>query len=62
MVKIIVLYESSTSIVMLRSPIGLDFTEPLKSQMVLESLRLRLILKKIVVKSFLFLKPSISHC
>ena len=57
-----ILNESTTSIVMPGSPIVLGLKKFLKTQVVLESLSLRLILHEIVFKGFLFLKPFISHC
>ena len=61
MVSIMVLNESTTSMMMPWSSIVLYLTKLLKTQEILKPLRLRFILHKIVFKGFLLLKPFISH-
>ena len=59
--SIMILNESTTSMMMPWSSFVLEVTKLLKNQVIFESLILRLIFFKILFKGFMLLKPFISH-
>ena len=61
MVSIMILNESTTSMMMPWASIVLYLKKILKNQVILEPMSLRFILYKIVFKGFFLLKPLISH-